>query len=92
MDELSKLLEQLELTKEIISYGKNYEASPSFKSVREAPMMLEEIMNLINEDPDSISGNDLCEFILALKNMSERIKPVYIRMMLYKEARENANK
>ena len=92
MDELNKLLEQLELTGEIIAYGKNVEDAPSFKSVKEAPMMLEEIMSQINENPDNISPNDLCEFILALKNMSERIKPIYIRMLVCKEARQNADK
>lgn len=91
MDELNKLLEQLELTREIMAYSDNYENAPSFKSVKEGPMMIEEILNQINESPNNISPNDLCEFILALKNMSERIKPIYIRMMICKEARD-ANK
>lgn len=91
MDELNKILEQLSLTNEIIAYGDNFEQSPSFMSIKETPMMLNEILSQINENPNNISTRDLIEFIVALKNMSERIKPIYIRMLACKEARD-ANK
>lgn len=91
MDELNKILEQLSLANEIIAYGDNVEQSPSFMSIKEFPMMLNEILSQINENPNNISARDLIEFIVALKNMSERIKPIYIRMLACKEARD-ANK
>ena len=85
-NDLATLLEKYAIAQEMLS-TKDGEQSIVAKIMEEIPIMLNGIMDNIGDNPDDISMDDLLTFVLAMKHFNEEIKPIYLRVLINKEAK-----
>lgn len=77
----------LNLLKEIVEKSDNFESANTYKDIAAVPEMILQISEFISDKDNlaKMSIRDAASFILLLKEFSAKLKPLYIKVLLYKE-------
>lgn len=81
----------LDLLKEIGEKSNNFESANTYKDIEAVPEMLSTISEFVS-DKNNLANmpiRDTASFILAMKEFSAKLKPLYIKVLLYKEMKKN---
>lgn len=82
---------RIDVLNDLVENKNNMEESDVIKDMKEIPQMMEEIMRCMSsEDMLSQFGiTNFCSYVLALKEFSNKLKPLYIKCLMIKRGNEN---
>ena len=79
---------RLEFMKEI-GESKNSKTTATAQDIEAIPQMLEEISDFISKNGanafEKLGLRESCNFVLIMKEFAQKLKPIYIKVLLYKE-------
>lgn len=95
ISDLDEEIKTYALMYEMMVYKDNVEESPSNKSITELSTMIDYIVNTVGKEDgiiEKIGVREYAKFIIALRECSDKIKPIYLRILMYMEGSNEGDK